>query len=186
VAVKRAGLEAVSELWRELAQQAAAESDVELSVVDVDLIAYQLLERPRAFDVVAAPNMLGDILSDVASALVGLRSLAFGASFTPEGEAVYQTNHGSAHDIAGTDRANPLAQILSLAMLLRESLGLGREADAIERGIQLIGRDAFVTEDLARSGSTVIGTREMGMLVAEAAATELTRIPGRAVRVSAL
>ena len=138
VVTKEAGVPEVSALWRACAERAAAAHGVHCALVDVDLIAYQLVRQPAAFDVVAAPNLYGDVLGDLAAVLIGSRGLSYGGNFSPRGEGVYQTNHGAAHDIAGTDRANPVAQILSLAMLLRESLGLGREASAMEEGVRTV------------------------------------------------
>jgi 3-isopropylmalate dehydrogenase len=128
VVVKQAGAPRLSDLWRGCALKVSREHDVECSFVDIDLMAYRLVERPGAFDVIAAPNLFGDVLADLAAVLLGSRALSFGASFSPRGEAVYQTNHGAAHDIAGSGCANPVGQMLSLAMMLRESLGLEREA----------------------------------------------------------
>lgn len=173
VVVKDAGVPGVSRLWRDCAADAAEEYGVRCSAVDVDLLAYQLLQRPHAYDVVAAPNLCGDVLGDLAALLVGSRGMAFGGSFTSQGDAVYQTNHGAAHDIAGTDRANPAGQLLSLAMLLRESLGLAREAHAVEEGIRRVWRAGSRPADL---GGTA-GTRELAGLVAEAAAEQLGAEP---------
>jgi 3-isopropylmalate dehydrogenase len=180
VVVKDAGMEAFSVLWRECAEQAARECDVSCSIVDVDLMAYRLLERPGAFDVIAASNLFGDVLSDLAAILLGSRALSFGGSFTVRGGGVYQTNHGSAHDIAGTDRANPVGQILSLAMLLRESLGMEREALACEAGVRRVWAEGHRTADLVASGEPFVGTAEMAALVGQAAATELTGALDRA------
>jgi 3-isopropylmalate dehydrogenase len=169
VVIKEAGVPAVSDLWREVALEETAECDVACAIVDVDLMAYRLLAAPRELDVVAAPNMCGDVLSDIAALLVGTRAFSFGASYSPEGFGVYQTNHGAAHDIAGAGVANPCGQMLSLAMLLRTSLGLDREACAIEQGIRRVWADGHRTRE---AGGTV-GTAEMASLVAVAAADEL-------------
>jgi 3-isopropylmalate dehydrogenase len=173
VVTKEAGVKAISELWRECAEQAAAALGVELAIVDADLIAYRLLQRPQAFDVVAAPNMCGDVLSDLAAVLVGSRALSYSGNFSPDGDAVYQTNHGAAYDIAGTDRANPVGQILSAAMLLRHSLGLEREADAIEAGVRQAWRQGARTADLDGVSDAAVGTQEMAAMVADAAAADL-------------
>jgi 3-isopropylmalate dehydrogenase len=173
VVTKEAGVTAVSGLWRECAERAAAGAGVELAVVDADLVAYQLLRRPQAFDVVAAPNMCGDVLTDLAAVLVGSRALSYSGNFTPRGDAVYQTNHGAAYDIAGTDRANPVGQMLSVAMLLRHSLGFEREATAVEAGVRRVWSEGRRTADLDGDGATAVGTREMGALVGEAAGAHL-------------
>jgi 3-isopropylmalate dehydrogenase len=173
VVTKEAGVPAVSRLWRECATEAASEHGVRCSMVDTDLAAYRLVDQPQLFDVIAAPNLYGDVLSDLAAVLLGSRGLSFSGNFTTRGDAVYQTNHGAAYDIAGTDRANPIGQILSTVMLLRESLGLEREARAVEEGIRRVWREGRRTDDLARPGERAVGTREMTALVAEAAAGHL-------------
>jgi 3-isopropylmalate dehydrogenase len=173
VVVKDAGLGAFSALWRECAQEAAGATGVACKAVEVDLIVYQLLERPHAFDVIAASNLFGDVLSDLAAALVGSRGMSFGASFTPRGGGVYQTNHGAAYDIAGQDRANPVGQILSLAMLLRESLDMTQEAEACEAGVRQVWEQGYRTADIAEAGATVVGTSELARRIAEAAGAEL-------------
>jgi 3-isopropylmalate dehydrogenase len=180
VVVKDGGLDAFSELWRACAADAAREHEVEWAAVDIDLIAYQLLERPSAFDVIAASNLFGDVLSDLAAALVGSRGMSFGASFTPRGGGVYQTNHGAAHDIAGQDRANPVGQVLSLAMLLRESLGMTREAAACEAGIRRVWEQGYRTADVAPAGAAVVGTAELAARIADAAGEELSLALARA------
>jgi 3-isopropylmalate dehydrogenase len=173
VVVKQAGVPGVSDLWRECAAAAAEARGVHWSIVDVDLMAYELVRRPQAFDVIAAPNLWGDVLADLAAVLVGSRGLSFAGNFTPAGDGVYQTNHGAAHDIAGTDRANPVGQILSTAMLLRESLGLEREACAVEEGVRRVWEEGWTTADLASPGFRTVGTREMAALVAASAADSL-------------
>jgi 3-isopropylmalate dehydrogenase len=177
VVVKEAGIPGVSALWRDCAMDAAEAIGVTCTVVDVDLMAYRLVASPRDFDVVAAPNLCGDVLSDLAAVLVGSRPLSFSGNYTPGGDAVYQTNHGAAEDIAGADRANPIGQILSLAMLLRVSLALEREADAIEEGVRQVWRDGHRTADLAGDGDVAVGTRAMGELVGEAAAAHFAGAP---------
>ncbi len=171
VITKEAGAPELDGLWRECAIEATEAHGVACSFVDVDLMAYQLVCRPHQFDVVAGPNLYGDVLGDVAAVLVGSRAMSFSGSFTPRGDAVYQTNHGAAYDIAGTDRANPAGQILSAAMLLRESLGLEREAEAIEEGLARVWSEGWRTADAG--GGRTVGTREMGALVAGAAADRL-------------
>lgn len=180
VVVKDAGLDAFSELWRECAEDAAREHDVACAAIDVDLMVYRLLERPSTFDVIAASNLFGDVLSDLAAALVGSRGMSFGGSFTPQGGGVYQTNHGAAYDIAGADRVNPVGQMLSLAMLLRESLGMLKEAQAYEAGIRRVWEQGYRTVDVAGGGGTVVGTAEFAARIAAAArdalATALQRV----------
>jgi 3-isopropylmalate dehydrogenase len=166
VVIKQAGIPRISELWREVAIDACRMGGVDCSFVDVDLMAYRLVECPAAFDVIAAPNLFGDILGDLAAVMLGSRALTFGASYTARGDGVYQTNHGAAHDIAGTGRANPVGQILSLAMLLRESLGFGLEAWALEEGVRRVWAEGGRTDDLGGE----IGVDEMGARVGAAGA----------------
>jgi 3-isopropylmalate dehydrogenase len=173
VVVKQGGTPVLADLWRACASNAAGEVGIECSLVDVDLMAYQLIRRPRDFDVIAAPNLAGDVLGDLTAALVGSRGLSFSGNFSPRGHAVYQTNHGAAHDIADRDVANPVGQILSLAMLLRESLGLARESLAIEDAVRSVLDRGLRTADIAAPGDRAIGTREMAARIAEAAATQL-------------
>lgn len=176
VVVKESGVPAISRLWAEAARAIARERGVEASVIDVDLAAYRLVREPRAFDVVVAPNLVGDILSDLGGIVVGARGLTFGASYSAKGAAVYQTNHGAAYDLAGSDRANPGGQILSLAMLLRESFGLEVEAALVETALSEAISGGARTADLAPPGARHVGTREMARAVVEA----LERRAGRA------
>jgi 3-isopropylmalate dehydrogenase len=175
VAVKRHGVPSVSDLWIDVATEVCRELEVESSALDVDYAAYALIQHACELDVLAAPNLFGDVLSDLGGVLLGSRGLCYGASFSSDGAAVYQTNHGSAHDLAGTDRANPAGQLLSLAMLLRESLGLPAEASLVERALGLVWREGWRTFDLVEPGARVIGTREFGELVAEAVVALGTR-----------
>jgi len=126
-----------------------------------------MVQHPRDLDVVAAPNVFGDVLSDIGAVLLGSRGLSFGASFGARPGACYQTNHGSAHDLVGQDRANPVGQFLSLAMLLRESFGLFDAARLVERAVRAVWQDGWRTEDLAEEGGRLVGTDRMGQLVAD-------------------
>ncbi len=173
VIVKQGGLPDLTALWGDCAELACASHGVELSLVDVDLMAYRIADAPRAFDVIAAPNLFGDVLGDLAAVALGSRGLSFGASYNERGDGVYQTNHGAAYDIAGSDRANPVGQILSLAMMLRESLGLTREARALEEGVRAVWREGGMTADLGGK----LGTAEMGGRVGAAAAEWLAAAP---------
>ena len=180
VVIKQSGAPALADLWRDSASEAARAAGIECSFVDVDLMAYELIRRPREFDVIAASNLAGDVLSDLAAVLVGSRGLSFSGNFSRLGHAVYQTNHGAAHDIAGHDVANPVGQTLSLAMLLRESLGLDREAYAIEDGVRSAWDRGLRTADIAGSGDRVVGTEEMTTEIAQAAVTQLGALPSAA------
>jgi 3-isopropylmalate dehydrogenase len=118
-------------------------------------------------DVIVAPNLFGDVLSDAAGALMGSRGITHGGSFDSAGAAVYQTNHGAAHDLAGSDRANPAGQILAAAMMLRESFELSTEAEMMERALGSAWAAGWRTADVAEPGCRVIGTREMAERVAD-------------------
>lgn len=173
VVLKDAGMSAFSTLWRDCGEEAAARRGVRCTTIDVDLMAYRLIERPASFDVIAASNLLGDVLSDLAAVLLGARGLSFSGNFTTLGEGIYQTNHGAAYDLAGSDRANPVGHILALAMALRESLGREREAAAVEAGVRQVWKAGLRTADLARAGEGAVGTAEIAARIAEAAAGEL-------------
>ena len=166
VVVKDGGIPSVSALWRDLGVEAASRSGVAASFVDIDLAAYRLVADPLSFDVLAAPNLFGDVLADVGAVLLASRGMSFSGNFSESGAAVYQTNHGSALDLAGQGRANPIGQISSIAMMLRESFGLGREAAWIEAAVEDVLRLGFRTFDIAEPGSTIVGTAELGRRVA--------------------
>jgi 3-isopropylmalate dehydrogenase len=125
IVTKPGGAPSISELWRQQAESLTVGLDVDTRMLEVDNACYQLVAEARSFDVVVAPNMFGDVLADSAALLLGSRGMSYSANFSDHGMAVYQTGHGAAYDLAGTDRANPVGQIQSLAMMLRESFGLG-------------------------------------------------------------
>ncbi len=180
VVVKDGGVPTISGLWRDLGREVAARAGVEASFVDIDLAAYRLVQDPRSFDVIAASNLFGDVLADVGAVLLASRGMSFSGNFSGDGAAVYQTNHGSAVDLAGQDTANPIGQIASAAMMLRESFGLAREASWIEAATEEVLRLGFRTLDVAEPGATVVGTAELGRRVAtevarQAEATEVAR-----------
>lgn len=168
---KPGGLPTITELWLRRAEALAATltdaADVEVEAIEVDNACYQLVADPSRFDVVAAPNMLGDIVADTGALLLGSRGLSLSANYRADGGAVYQTGHGAARDLAGRDVANPLGQVASLAMLLRESLDLPHAADAVEEAVRSVLADGLRTADIAGPGSTVLGTRDMGWAVAD-------------------
>ncbi len=173
IVIKQAGMPELADLWRALGARVCREQDVEVSFVDIDLMAYRLIACPQAFDVIAAPNLFGDVLGDLAAVLLGSRGLSFGASYDVRGAGVYQTNHGAAYDIAGSGRANPLGQILTLAAMLRESLGMGREAQALEAAIQLTLMDGGGTPDLGGE----LTTEELAARIGSSAAEILAAAP---------
>lgn len=165
--VDKANVLECSVLWREIAEEAARDyPQVELAHMLVDNAAMQLVRAPSQFDVVVTDNMFGDILSDEASMLAGSIGLLPSASLNAEGRGLYEPVHGSAPDIAGKDAANPLAALLSLAMLLRHSLGEETLAGKVETAVRDTVRDGWRTADLADGGDPV-GTERMGDLVAE-------------------
>jgi 3-isopropylmalate dehydrogenase len=170
VIVKNGGIPEVSALWREQAQAVCAGLPVELEALDVDNAGFQLLSQPGRFDVVVAPNLLGDVLADSTTVLLASRGLSHSANLGSEGRAVYQTGHGAAYDLAGSDRANPVAQILTLATLLRESFGLESTAARVEAAVEDVLAAGFRTPDIAAPGSRVVGTRELAARIAERAA----------------
>lgn len=167
---KESGVPSISRLWKECLEEIAAETGVVIRLVDIDLMAYLLIAEPATFDIIAAPNLFGDVLGDLGAALLGSRGISYSGNFSANGEAVYQTNHGAAYDLAGTQSANPAGQIFSLAMMLRESFGLWREADAIERGVRAVWTEGWRTRDVVVPGSHPVTTGEMAALVAEKAA----------------
>jgi 3-isopropylmalate dehydrogenase len=167
---KESGVPAVSRLWRDVAADCAAAHGVRFRMVDVDLMAYRLVQEAPTFDVIAAPNLFGDVLADLGAVLLGSRGVSYSGNYSEQGHAVYQTNHGAAYDLAGTDRANPVGQILSAAMMLRESFGLWSQADAVEAAVSALWREGWRTADVQVPSARLVGTREMGRRVAERAA----------------
>jgi 3-isopropylmalate dehydrogenase len=132
----------------------------------VDAAAMHLLRRAADFDVIVTSNMFGDILTDEASMLAGSLGMLPSASLSDGTFGVYEPIHGSAPDIAGQGVANPLGTILSAAMLLRHSLGLEDEAEAVERAVETVLKEGYRTPDIAGPGTRDVGTEEMGDLVA--------------------
>ena len=167
--VDKANVLEVSELWREVATRVAADyNDVELSHMYVDNAAMQLVRAPKQFDVIVTANMFGDILSDLASMLTGSIGMLPSASLDASGKGLYEPIHGTAPDISGKGIANPLATILSAAMMLRHSLDAPGFADRIEAAIGRVLDDGLRTADIESPGAMVVGTREMGDAVVAA------------------
>jgi 3-isopropylmalate dehydrogenase len=173
VVYKESGLAAMSALWKDCALPEASAAGVDVEFMDVDHMAYQLVQDAARFDVIAAPNLCGDILADLGAVLLASRGLSYSGNFSPRREAVYQTNHGCAHDLAGKDSANPLAHILTLAMMLRESFNLTRESHLIVNAVRRALGAGWRTADIAQPGCRVIGMAEMGRRVAEHIGTAL-------------
>ncbi len=165
--VDKANVLEVSQLWREIVSETAqAYPDVELSHQYVDNAAMQLVRNPRQFDVIVTGNLFGDVLSDIAAQLTGSIGMLPSASLNAKGQGLYEPVHGSAPDIAGQGKANPLAAILSLAMLLRYSLDRGDLARRVEAAVASVLADGLRTADLG-GGTT---TSQMGDAVAAALA----------------
>ncbi len=167
VILKDGGVPTISALWRDIGQAAAKRHGLEAQFMNVDLAAYELIQNPARFDVLVAPNLFGDIIADICGVLVSSRGVTFSGNFDPQGHGVYQTNHGCAHDLAGADVANPGGQILSLAMLLRESFGLETAAARIETSLATVWRAGWRTADIAEPGCRILGTKAMAEKVAE-------------------
>ena len=152
-----------SRLWRKVVEDVAKDyPQVELSHMLVDNCAMQLVMNPGQFDVVLTENMFGDILSDEASMITGSIGMLSSASLNESKFGLYEPSHGSAPDIAGKDLANPIATILSAAMMLRYSFDLDEEAAAIEAAVQEVLREGYRTVDIMSEGCTQIGTTAMG------------------------
>jgi len=171
--VDKANVLETTQLWRDVVNEVAREyPDVTLSHMLVDNAAMQLVRAPRQFDVIVTGNMFGDILSDEASALTGSIGLLPSASLDENHKGLYEPIHGSAPDIAGKGLANPLATILSAAMLLRYSLRQEALARRIEDAVQSVLAAGLRTADIARGSETAIGTTEMGDAVVAALARQ--------------
>jgi 3-isopropylmalate dehydrogenase len=167
--VDKANVLDTSILWREIVTDTAREyPDVALSHMYVDNAAMQLVRDPKQFDVIVTGNLFGDILSDEASMLAGSIGMLPSASLDANGKGLYEPIHGSAPDIAGRNIANPLATILSLAMMFRYSLGRADVAERIEGAVRRVLAEGRRTADIATPGGRAIGTREMGDAVAAA------------------
>lgn len=166
--VDKANVLDVSQLWREVVIETARDyPDVELSHLYVDNAAMQLVRDPSQFDVIVTSNLFGDILSDEAAVITGSLGMLPSASMGDKKPSLYEPIHGSAPDIAGQDAANPLATILSVAMMLRHSFGLEKEAGAVEDAVQAVLAKGFRTGDIMSAGMTQVGCRKMGDLVEE-------------------
>ena len=167
--VDKANVLEVTVLWREIMEELAPEyPDVELSHMYVDNAAMQLIRAPKQFDVIVTGNMFGDILSDAAAMLTGSIGMLPSASLNEEGKGMYEPCHGSAPDIAGQGIANPLATIMSAAMMLRYSLGAGDTADRIEAAVSQVLDQNLRTADIWSEGTQKVSTSEMGDAVVAA------------------
>ncbi len=166
--VDKANVLDTSRLWREVVSEVAADyPDVTFDTMLVDNSAMQLVKDPAQFDVILTENMFGDILSDEASMISGSIGMLSSASLNETKFGLYEPSGGSAPDIAGKGIANPIATILSAAMLLRFSLDLDQEADSIENAVRQVLKDGYRTADIMSEGNTEVGTEEMGDLIIE-------------------
>lgn len=166
--VDKANVLQVSRLWRDIVIEVSQEyPDVELSHMYVDNAAMQLVRDPNQFDVLVTGNLFGDILSDEASVITGSIGMLPSASLGLDGPGLFEPIHGSAPDIAGQNKANPLASILSMAMMLRHTFSLLQEADCIEHAVQRVLQEGYRTGDIMEDGKTLVGCNTMGNLVSE-------------------
>ncbi|NLL38912.1 MAG: 3-isopropylmalate dehydrogenase [Clostridiales bacterium] len=170
--VDKANVLESSRLWRETVTKLASQyPQVELSHMYVDNAAMQLIRDPMQFDVIVTSNMFGDILSDEASMITGSIGMLQSASLGSGKLGLYEPIHGSAPDIAGKDIANPIAAILSVAMMFRYSLGLETEAKMVEEAVEAVLNSGYRTVDISSKGTTTVGTVRMGQLITEALKT---------------
>ena len=157
-----------SRLWRKVVNEVAKDyPEVELEHMLVDNCAMQLVRDPKQFDVILTENMFGDILSDEAAMVTGSLGMLASASLNDTKFGLYEPSHGSAPDIAGQDKANPIATILSAAMMLRFSFDMDKEADAIENAVKKVLSEGYRTGDIMSEGMTQVGCKKMGDLIAE-------------------
>ena len=164
-----ASIKPMQSVWRMACfrEVAAKNPDIPSDDFMVDATAYYLAKCPEKFDVIVAANQYGDILSDLAAGLVGSLGLAPGANVGEDGLIVVEASHGAAPDIAGQDKANPIATILSAAMMLRYSFDLDKEADAVEAAVKSVIAEGYRTVDIMADGMKQVSTTQMGDLIAE-------------------
>jgi len=174
--VDKANVLETFQFWKDIVTEVHAQyPDVALDHMYVDNAAMQLVRAPKSFDVIVTGNMFGDILSDEAAMLTGSIGMLPSASLNSAGKGLYEPSHGSAPDIAGKDLANPLATILSAAMMLRFSLNQPAAADRIESAVQQVLASGLRTPDIWSEGTTKVGTRDMGAAVVAALSSDITK-----------
>lgn len=161
VTTKPGGVPSISRLWDEVTADLCQASGVALQSLEIDNACYQVIAQARQFDVIVTPNLFGDVLADTAALLLGGRGLSTSANFNAQGHGVYQTGHGAAHDLAGTDRANPVGQILSLAFMLHTSFGAHAAARALATAVDHSLASGLRTADMAGPGHRVCGTQAL-------------------------
>ncbi|MGI9191679.1 MAG: isocitrate/isopropylmalate family dehydrogenase [Chitinophagaceae bacterium] len=177
VVTKPGGVPTISDLWKDVANEVFAHSAVSYEILEVDNACYQIIANPGNYDVVVTPNLFGDVVGDVAALLLGSRGMSYSANYAKVMKAaVYQTSHGAAHDLAGKDVANPIGQILSLAMLLEQSFALVPIAQALRDAVEQVLSKNIRTRDLSDSASVIVGTKAMGELIQHAFYANLEKI----------